>query len=88
MRILQITRAANGGGGKSRLVAIFSAEISPDVRVHNLRLLETPSGRRLTYSSATGGQRNATFSPALAEKLTAAATAAMEGHESHDRSAA
>lgn len=88
MRILQISRAADPGGGTNRLVAIYSAEISPDVRVHNLRLLETPSGRRLTYSSATGGQRNATFSPALAEKLTAAATAALEGRETYDRAAA
>ncbi|MDX0555560.1 hypothetical protein GOL37_27440 [Sinorhizobium medicae] len=81
MRILDIKPAANPGGGQVRLIANFDLELDDNVRMYDLKLMETFDGRRLVYSpNGNGGRRLATFSPAIATAITEAATAKLRGH--------
>lgn len=68
-----------------KLVAIFDLELSPDVRLLGLRLLEAADGRRVIYAAnANGGRRTATFSPTMAQAITAAAIHYLTGHDTAD----
>nr|WP_314095163.1 hypothetical protein [uncultured Shinella sp.] len=82
MRILDLKPAVGNGGGAVKLVANFDLELSPDVRLFGLRLIEAADGRRLVYAAnANGGRRSATFSPTLAAAITKAAASKFEGHD-------
>lgn len=85
MRILSICPVANSGGGTMRLVAYFDLELSSDVKIYGLKLMETPDGRRVSYApNGNGGRRLATFSPALAATITKAATVKLRGQDTAD----
>jgi hypothetical protein len=79
MKILTFEPAASRGGGTETL-AVFDLELTDEVRIYGLRLVEH-RGRRLTYApNGNGGRRLATFAPALAERITAIAIHQLEGH--------
>jgi hypothetical protein len=79
MQILSIEPVADRGGTTTTL-ALFDLELTDEVRIYGLRLVEN-RGRRLTYSpNANGGRRAATFAPALAARITALAIEKFEGH--------
>jgi hypothetical protein len=81
MQILNIEPAARTGSGAMRLIAHFDLELSSDVKIYGLKLMEAPGGRRLSYApNGNGGRRLASFSPALATAITAAATAKLRRH--------
>lgn len=85
MQILDIKPVANSGGGAVKLLATFDLQLTDEIRMHGLRLMEAPGGRRLVYApNGNGGRRLATFSPALAATITEAATAKMKGHDTAD----
>ncbi|AVA21196.1 hypothetical protein [Rhizobium sp. NXC24] len=89
MEIFDFELASGYAGEGSRVLARFSAQISPDVRLCGLRLVDTPKGSRTFFPSVKGGGRSATVSHKLAKLITAAAAAAFERHEiAYDRSAA
>lgn len=69
MRILNLSPVANDGGGM-RTLAFFDLELTPDVRLYGLRLLEAPGGNRVVYAAQAGSRRTATFSRSLAEAIT------------------
>lgn len=75
MEILNIRPAPEGAGG--RTVAHFDVQLTPEARLFNLRLVETPDGRRLVYAPNAFGERAATFSPTLSNELARAAGAAL-----------
>lgn len=79
MRILSIVPASDPGDRRFPCVAKFDAEITAEIRMYGLRLLRSPTGKHLSYSPSSGGKRCATFSPNLAEAITAAAIAALHG---------
>ncbi|WP_421579484.1 hypothetical protein [Shinella sp. M31] len=82
MKILDLKPASGNGGGAVKLMATFDLELSQDVRLFGLRLMEAADSRRLIYAAnANGGRRTATFSPALAQAITLAATQHLKGHE-------
>jgi len=82
MRILDLVPAAVKGGGSTRLLATFDAELSDDVRIQGLKLVEALGGKRVVYApNGNGGRRLATFSPALAAAITKAAANKLEGHD-------
>jgi hypothetical protein len=63
-----------------RLVAYFDLELSSEVKIYGLKLMETPDGRRLSYApNGNGGRRLATFAPALAAAITEAAAVKLRG---------
>ena len=72
---LQPARRAEACG--MRLLAHFDAQITPDIRMHGLRLLESQDGNRCVYAAQSGQRRSATFARPLATKLTEAASAAL-----------
>ncbi len=85
MRILDLKPVSGGGGGAVKLVADFDLELTAEVRLLGLRLMEAPDGKRLIYAAnANGGRRTATFSPALAQAITAAATQQLQGQVTAD----
>lgn len=80
MYITHIEPAAYPGGGNTKTVAFFDCELSSEVKIYGLKLVETPDGRRLVYApSGNGGRRLATFAPALSARITELASAALEG---------
>lgn len=82
MQILDIKPVANPGGGSVKIVAVFDLQLTDDIRMHGLRLMEAPGGRRLIYApNGNGGRRLATFSPAMAAAITDAATAKIRGQD-------
>lgn len=79
MQILNM-RPALSGDGRYRTLAHFDAELDNRIRIYGMRLLEADDGRRLTYAPSSGGRRFATFDPALAAEITAAALEVYKGH--------
>lgn len=69
MKILNLEPAADRGSGM-RTLAYFDLELSEEVRLYGLRLLEAPDGNRVTYAAQSGSRRTATFARSLAEKIT------------------
>lgn len=74
MEILHIEPVTDRGGGGMRLLAHFDLQLSDEVRMHELKLLEAPDGRRVVYAAQSGSRRTATFARPLAERITAAAS--------------
>ncbi|ADH89263.1 conserved hypothetical protein [Ancylobacter novellus DSM 506] len=74
MRILSIRPAPPGTDG--RAIAHFDVELTPDLRLCGLRLVES-NGRYLTYAANSHGRPTATFSRHLATELSRAASAAL-----------
>ncbi|NOV21655.1 hypothetical protein [Ensifer canadensis] len=64
--------------GAGRTIARFSVQVG-DVRVNGLLLREYPNGTRRTVSGNIGGHHAVTFRPEIAEKITAAASIALQG---------
>jgi hypothetical protein len=73
MEVLNLEAVAERGGGM-RTLALFDLQLTPDVRMHGLRLMEAPDGNQFTYAAKCGQRRAATFARPLAEKITAAAS--------------
>lgn len=85
MRILSIHPASPGTDG--RAIAHFDVELTPDLRLCGLRLVES-NGRFLTYAANNHGRPTATFSRHLATELSRAASAALcEGIAPNDLAA-
>lgn len=76
MRILEIIPAPPERGG---LLATFSIELPNGVRIFDLSLHRAKDGALRTWAPHIGRRRSVTFSPALAESLSRAALAALEG---------
>ena len=72
----------------SSMIAKFSVEITPEVKLCGLRLMDTPHGLRIHYPSLSGGGRAVTMSPAVAEEIATAAYAALKGRTIASNSAA
>jgi hypothetical protein len=86
MRILAIEKSHRLSTGQYREVAKFDAQITDDLRVFSIRLLESPTGRRIVQAPPMSGGRSATFGRPLAEALNAAASDALsklEGDQAH-----
>lgn len=77
MRILYCHPVSDDRGAHTCLCTI-DVELNADVRLYGLRLLRMRDGRHLIYAPQTGQRRCATFSPTLAEQLTALALDAWE----------
>lgn len=76
MKILSI-RPAPPGEGKT--LARFDIELTPELRMYDLRLVQAADGRRLTYSQNAGGRRTATFVGDLADEISDLASKAFDG---------
>jgi hypothetical protein len=81
MKLLTVT-SSHGGSGAVREIARFDLQLSDDVRLYGLRLMQTPERRHLTYAPSSGGRRFATFALSLVDDITAAAISALNnmGH--------
>ena len=75
MRILSIRPAPPGG----KTLARFDIELTPELRMYDLRLVQAADGRRLTYSQNAGGRRTATFVGDLADEISNLASKAFDG---------
>ncbi|HEY0220390.1 MAG TPA: hypothetical protein VGC26_11600 [Afipia sp.] len=73
MKILSIRPSPPGGSGSVREIARFDLQLSDDLKLYGLRLMQTREGRHLTYAPSSGGRRFATFAPALVDDITTAA---------------
>ena len=55
-----------------RTLCFFDAQVTPDLRLYGLELVEAPNGNKLIYApTARGGRRCATFSVELGDALAA-----------------
>ncbi|GHC66704.1 hypothetical protein [Limoniibacter endophyticus] len=68
MRVLYVHPTE--GRGERRCLAFVDIELNEDIRLNGLRLIQQPDGRHFIYACQAGKHRTATFSPALARKLT------------------
>ncbi|WP_064692010.1 hypothetical protein [Rhizobium aegyptiacum] len=64
--------------------AIFDVQIGPHLRLYNLVLKESPDGRLRTFAPKVFGKHAASFHPELAQQITNAAVAAMNGGAAYD----
>ena len=88
MRILSIRRAIDDGGRRFRLRAFYDVQLTDEIRLFGLQLMQAPDGRLLTFAPAKHGMKVVTFAPNLAEQLTNLAAIELEGSNAHDRTAA
>jgi len=83
MRLLYLHPTREDRGGNV-CVATVDIELNSDVRMYGLRLMRMGDGKHLLFAPQAGQRRAATFSPALAEQLTAMAVTALGGaHGQH-----
>ena len=80
MKILEIRRS-NASGADAR----FDIALNDQLRLFGMHLIKNANGAWRTYAPRNSNVRVASFHPALAEQITRAAVAALEG-SSHDRS--
>lgn len=64
-------------------IACFDVELSEHLRLYNLVLRRTPDGRTRTYAPNAAGKHVATFHPILAQQITDAAVAALNGRAAY-----
>ncbi|MGR9238893.1 hypothetical protein ACU8OH_08765 [Rhizobium leguminosarum] len=89
MRIIEFEPSGGFAGEGAHVLGRFSIQISDDLRLCGLRLVDTPKGRRTFFPGVSGGGRSVTASPSLSRQITAAASAIYEGHETaNDRTKA
>lgn len=90
MEITDLEPAHGDVGSGTRLLARFSAQVTPGIRLCGLRLVQMQYGAYRTYfPNVTGGGRSATVDGTLAKALTAAALLRYERQQiANDRSAA
>lgn len=74
MRILDIRPEPIGGGSA---IARFDAEITPEIRMFNIKLVRANNGTMRVYAPSAFGTNVATFAPELAADLVAAATKSL-----------
>lgn len=67
----------------ARTLARFTVQLG-DIRLYGLLLREFPDGTRRTIAPNIGGQHCASFQPAIAEKITKAASNALLGRQLAD----
>lgn len=73
-------------GGGMKLLAYFDLQLTPEVRLHGLKLLQSPEGKTITSAAQSGQRHTARFARSLAEKITAAAMQSyLEATTAHDR---
>ena len=72
MEILNLEPVADRGGGM-RTLAFFDLQLTPEIRLHGMKLLQSAEGKTITYAAQSGPRRTATFARSLAETITAAA---------------
>lgn len=85
MKILDIRPEPPGGTGKT--IARFDLALNDHVRLYEIKLLQRADGSRFAFGPNTGGARVMTFSPAFADEITRAASAALGGVSADDRTA-
>lgn len=84
MQIQNLEPVADRGGGV-KLLALFDLQLTPEVRMHGMKLLQSPDGKCITYAAQSGPRRTATFARSLAERITAAALKSyLEATTAHD----
>ncbi|MFC3164961.1 hypothetical protein [Ciceribacter thiooxidans] len=64
--------------------ALFDVQIGPHLRLFSLVLKEGPDGRLRTFAPKAFGKHAASFHPELAQQITDAAVAVMEGKAAND----
>lgn len=69
-------------------LAHFDVQISDGLRLCGMRLVRQPDGQYRVSAPKVGTRRAATFTPAVASKITRAAVAHMNGNTLNDRSCA
>lgn len=66
----------------------FDVQISDGLRLCGMRLVQQPDGQYRVSAPKVGTRRAATFTPAIASKITRAAIAHMNGNTLNDRACA
>jgi hypothetical protein len=84
LRILAL-RPDRYSDGRNRTLALIDVELTPDVRIYNLRLIENGHGQHRVFAPNAHGARVATFAPAFADELTKAAVAALGSGIANDQ---
>lgn len=86
LQIIDFEPSGGFAGDSARVLARFSVQVTDDIRLCNLKLVDTPKGRRTFFPGVSGGGRSVTTSTTLSRQITAAASAFLEGHETaYDR---
>ena len=66
----------------------FDAQVTPDLRLYGLELVEAPNGRMLVYAPSKGGRKFATMSIELGDALAAMLSAKGMRSDRHKLAAA
>ena len=70
--------------GSGNSLARFDVQIGSHLRLFNLVLKQGNDGRLRTYAPTIAGKHSASFHPELAQQITNAAVAAMEGDAANE----
>ncbi|MEF2548528.1 hypothetical protein VQ045_15315 [Aurantimonas sp. E1-2-R+4] len=62
-----------------KVLATFDLELGGNLRLYNMALRRTPDGRLRSVAPKALGKHAATFAPDLADQISRAAHAALEG---------
>lgn len=82
MKILQLHPAGRKTGGGFRTLTRFDVQLTPNVRLYSLELVEAPTGELIVYSPKTRQGRAATFDSEFRGELATAAADALRGARS------
>ncbi len=84
MQIIDFERVGGFAGDGTRVLARFSVQVTDDLRLCGLKLVDTPKGRRTFFPGVNGGGRSATASTALSRRITETASEKLEWHQIAD----
>lgn len=78
MRVLYCHRTRDGDADGNSCLAAVDFQITDHVRLYGLRLMRMRDGRHMIFAPQSGRRRVATFTTAMAKRLTEMALAAYK----------
>ncbi len=78
MRIIYLRPTKDADETGNTCVATVDIELNEHVKLYGMRLMRMADGKHILFAPQSGKRRTATFSPALAERLTAMAVEALQ----------
>lgn len=84
MQIHDMRHGHDDGRGAMRLRAVFDIQLTDEVRLYGLQLMQAPDGSFRTWAPSLRGVRSATFSHSLVRHITELAVDELEAHKAND----
>ncbi len=83
MKIQNMRSGPDDGRGTMRLRAVFDLELTDEIRLYGLQLMQAPDGSFRTWAPSLRGVRSVTFAHAMVRRITELAIIKLEAQNAN-----